>query len=296
MRAASLADPTASSEFSAGSGASIKAGWCRAAAAVAAAELSGSADGKSAPNELLALWRERCLEAIDLLLAGGVGASSAYDGVLPPGAPSAADKDPPAPPMVKRWRKMDRQWPCWSMAFAVPSGAALDLIARHAPIVEMGAGTGFWVSLLRSRGLDATAFDVQPPRRPDDRTAHRVGGMEASKSNEFHGGCPAFVDVLKGSPSTLSSPRWRDHALLLCYPPPAHPMAMQSLTQFSGSTLIHVGEWRGDTAEPRFEEALSVGWALVERMPLPCWGDTMEDLTVRESLLKHASKPPTRRT
>ena len=71
------------------------------------------------------------------------------------------------------------------MAFAVPSGAALDLIARHAPIVEMGAGTGFWVSLLRSRGLDATAFDVQPPRRPDDRTAHRVGGMEASKISEM---------------------------------------------------------------------------------------------------------------
>jgi len=43
--------------------------------------------------------------------------------------------DPPAPPLVKQWRKLDRQSPCWMLAFAVPSARALAAAARHGPIV-----------------------------------------------------------------------------------------------------------------------------------------------------------------
>jgi hypothetical protein len=36
---------------------------------------------------------------------------------------------------------------------------ALAAIARYAPIVEMGAGTGYWARCLRERGIDAVAYD-----------------------------------------------------------------------------------------------------------------------------------------
>jgi hypothetical protein len=280
-------------------------------AAPAAAAASGTP-----PNTLLRVWRERTLEAIDLMHAGGVAAPAAYDSALPPLAPSAADKEPPAPPLVKRWRQMDRQWPCWSMAFAVPSEGALSLLAQHAPIIEMGAGTGYWVHLLQARGVDACAFDARPPLlagsgsgsgsgsggdgagacgsknggKSGGKSGGKGGGSSGSKGgggggeapsqNTFHGGCPAFTTVLPGSPKLLAETRWRQHTLFLCYPPNGRPMARECLEHFGGSTFVHVGEWRGDTGDATFEASLAAGWELRMRLPLPCWGDTMEDLTV----------------
>lgn len=322
----------------------VRKGWCAIAAAAIARELqqpsppaaadaapaaaapaaaSASATPRTAAaasgtpsNTLLRVWRERTLEAIDLMHAGGVAAPAAYDSVLPPLAPSAADKEPPAPPLVKRWRQMDRQWPCWSMAFAVPSEGALTLLAQHAPIIEMGAGTGYWVHLLQARGVDACAFDARPPLlagsgsgsgsgsggdgagacgsknggKSGGKSGGKGGGSSGSKGgggsgeapsqNTFHGGCPAFTTVLPGSPKLLAETRWRQHTLFLCYPPNGRPMARECLEHFGGSTLVHVGEWRGDTGDASFEASLAAGWELRMRLPLPCWGDTMEDLTV----------------
>eukprot|EP00966_Prymnesium_polylepis_P195970 4541780-Prymnesium_polylepis.1 len=57
-------------------------------------------------------------------------------------------------------------------------------------------------------------------------------------------------------------------------------MAALAAQKFRGDTLVHIGEWAGDTAEPSFEAELAQNWALKRRMPLPNWGDTAEDLTV----------------
>lgn len=91
----------------------------------------------------------------------------------------------------------------------------------------------------------------------------------------------------------LAESRWKQHTLLLCYPPNGQPMAAQCLRHFSGQTLAHVGEWRGDTGDESFEAALAQGWRLCARLPLPCWGDTVEDLTLwrREAVPRPA--PPT---
>jgi len=43
---------------------------------------------------------------------------------------------------------------------------------------------------------------------------------------------------------------------------------------------VHVGEWLGDTGSPAFEQALADGWEMQLRLPLPCWGDTVEDLSI----------------
>ena len=91
-------------------------------------------------------------------------AAAAYDAALKPSAPSMRDREPPAPALVRRWRQMDREWPCWMYAFAVPSEEALALLASHAPIVEMGCGTGYWAALLRQRGVKASSTTHLSPR------------------------------------------------------------------------------------------------------------------------------------
>ena len=50
-----------------------------------------------------------------------------------------------------------------SIAFAVPNQQALDVLAKHAPLLELGAGTGYWASLLRGAGVDVLAYDRDVP-------------------------------------------------------------------------------------------------------------------------------------
>src|ERR1700674_2056565 len=56
-----------------------------------------------------------------------------------------------------------RVWCVRRYAFAIPTEQALATIARYAPIVELGAGTGYWAFLLRRRGVNCVAYDLAPP-------------------------------------------------------------------------------------------------------------------------------------
>ena len=88
----------------------------------------------------------------------------------------------------------------------------------------MGSGTGFWAALLRASGVDVSCFDVEPPS--PEPAAGSGEQTPAAAQNEFHGDCPSFLRVQRGTPAALRDRRWRRHALLLCYPPPqvsAHP-------------------------------------------------------------------------
>ena len=48
-------------------------------------------------------------------------------------------------------------------SFAMPNDTALAAIGACAPLIECGAGTGYWSSLLQSRGVDVLAYDSEPP-------------------------------------------------------------------------------------------------------------------------------------
>ena len=59
--------------------------------------------------------------------------------------------------------------------------AALAEIAKHAPIVEMGAGRGQWQRALAERGVDVLAYDdrsavpgTNEPRPPDANANDRA--------------------------------------------------------------------------------------------------------------------------
>jgi len=52
-------------------------------------------------------------------------------------------------------------------AFGVPDRGALEAIARYAPIVELGAGTGYWAYLFAEPRVDIAAYDLAPLTRSD---------------------------------------------------------------------------------------------------------------------------------
>lgn len=66
-------------------------------------------------------------------------------------------------PLLSKWRDSIRVCTCYKYAFAVPNERALQVIAYYSPVVEVGAGTGYWAGLLRKRGVEVIAVDIAPP-------------------------------------------------------------------------------------------------------------------------------------
>lgn len=48
--------------------------------------------------------------------------------------------DPLLPPLLRVWNDSCRTWSCHLYAYATPNPEALDCLAAHAPLVEIGAG------------------------------------------------------------------------------------------------------------------------------------------------------------
>lgn len=107
-------------------------------------------------------------------------------------------------------------------AWAVPDDNVIHICKQFSPLVEIGAGKGYWASLIGTTDTVITAFDKH---------------TFSSKKNKGN-----FCEVLKGGPEILSKPEYANRALFLCYPDEGESIAIQCLESFQGQYIIHVGE------------------------------------------------------
>ena len=142
-------------------------------------------------------------------------------------------------------------------SWAIPTDAALELLSRHAPLIECGAGMGYWLALLRARGVDAIGCDL---RRPGRR-------------NAFHRGARRPWTQIQYQPSVNAARQHSDRSLVLCWPPYADDAASyEVLRAYRGDVVIHIGERdEGATGSVRFHRELALNWTLVEELELPHW-------------------------
>jgi hypothetical protein len=110
-------------------------------------------------------------------------------------------------------------------AYVVPASSVLDLLAELGPLVEMGAGTGYWASKLRSAGVDVIAFDQAP--------------VDAERTNRYHPSARPWADVSQGDQTILT--RHADRGLFLCWPPLFSSLG-DCLTYYSGDTVAYIGD------------------------------------------------------
>ena len=147
--------------------------------------------------------------------------------------------------------------------------AALEEIAKHSPIVEMGAGRGQWQRALTERGVDVLAYDdgsavpgANERRRGDARS-------------EFRG------VARRGDETRLRSfwVRRANRTLLVVYP--EGDLLVKCLENYDGPVVLFVGEGRGgvngaaetfDYVEKRFDVEKTV--------PVTPFGDGHEKLWV----------------
>jgi len=151
-------------------------------------------------------------------------------------------------------------------SWAIPTEAALDVLARHAPLLECGAGTGYWLALLRLRGVDAIGYDHARPGR----------------ANAYHRndrGAWISIERLK---SAAAARRHPERALLLCWPPYDDDAASYEVLRASrGDVVIHIGERdEGATGSVRFHRELAMNWSLIEEVELPHWPRLQDRLMV----------------
>lgn len=151
-------------------------------------------------------------------------------------------------------------------AWAVPTDEAIETIAELSPVVEIGAGTGYWAWLLEQVGCEVVAFDAAPD-----------GSIEAVGDH--------WTTVYPGDHRVLTEVprlwRWSEHSLLLCWPPYSDPMALDCLRTFRGNTIAYVGEPEGGCcATDEFFAALDQGWEVVREVDLPQWPTLHDCLTI----------------
>ena len=153
-------------------------------------------------------------------------------------------------------------------SWAIPTEEALHVVGRYAPLVEGGAGMGYWTALLQARGVDAIAYDLLPP------------GREAG--NRFHArGRPPWISVRQGS-SVTAVRRHRGRTLVLCWPPLDDDAASYApLRAYAGEAIIYIGESGvGATGSVRFRRELDLNWSLVQELDLPHWPGLRDRLMV----------------
>lgn len=162
-------------------------------------------------------------------------------------------------------RVAERYRICGQYSWAIPTEDALTVIAALGPVVEVGAGTGYWAMLLRERGMDVVAYDQHPPA---------VGAQD----NHWHQNVPTWTAVLAG-PAEVAADH-PDRTLLLCWPPMGY-MAGRALAAYTGGTVVYVGEPAGNcTAGDDFFARLAREWLAVGEVKIWRWYGCTDRVTV----------------
>lgn len=174
--------------------------------------------------------------------------------------------------------RMKRDFLVQKYSWAVPTEEAIRRIAELSPIVDWGAGNGYWAWLLREAGADVDAYSIDPGNN-DSCTAifpNKVNDEPTVKRLDPSG---AWTDVKKcKSPTKLRS--LKAQTLLLVWPPYDDPMAADCLQQFKGEVVVHVGEHRACTADDTFFDMLEKDWEEVDCIEIPSWNGIHDDVWI----------------
>ena len=140
--------------------------------------------------------------------------------------------------------------PMWSCA--VPSPNIIEEILPFSPLVEVGAGNGYWANLINQAGGEITAFDE---------------GIDY-QAKYFE------VRNIKDADYSL----FQNHTLLLIWPSDGLDWAYELLKNYEWNRLIYIGEGRsGRMACSRFFDILDKEYVLEKRIPMrryPGWSDS----------------------
>jgi len=158
--------------------------------------------------------------------------------------------------------RLERHYRRRRYSYAIPNAQAIAALCDLSPLIEVGAGTGYWASVVQERGGDILPFD---------------DGSWYCRPRFW----PRWTTVFQGGASVVA--RYPGRTLFLCWPPSDDSMATDSLRLYTGRTFIYVGEGGGGcTGDDEFHAMLERDWTLAREIMIPQWHGINDIMAVYE--------------
>ena len=143
--------------------------------------------------------------------------------------------------------------------FAIPTEEVLREVLAVSPkgIVEVGAGTGYWTSLLSKLGADIIACD------------------DGSGMYSFKVGAYADVQKMDYRKLLKTDPSCKERTLLTVWPAYDNKEIFDT---YKGDTVVYVGEI-GDGCT-QYDPAIEKRWKMVKEVEIPVWSCIHDSLGI----------------
>ncbi len=152
--------------------------------------------------------------------------------------------------------------------FAILNQETVEALKKYAPILEVGAGSGYWAYELKKAGIDIVATDTHSWKFADKWKA--MSWIDVEKLNA--------IDSISKYPG---------RALLFVWPSYDEQWAEQALNVYEGNTVIYVGEsYGGCTANDEFHAILDNKFEEIEEIDIPQFDGIHDRLRVYKRLTK----------
>lgn len=163
------------------------------------------------------------------------------------------------------YRRSHHRWDLVKQySFSVPSEEALEALSQYSPIVEIGAGTGYWAALLKEHGARVQAFEPHPI----------YGNPYKFKR--------AYTSVAKGD-HRRALRMYPNYTLLFSWPDYGATWSAEALKLHKGRYVAYIGEGLGGcTGSDEMFAILNLAFSVVEEVHLPQWDGIHDNLTVYE--------------
>jgi hypothetical protein len=150
-------------------------------------------------------------------------------------------------------------------SWAIPNNVAINELVSYGPLIEIGAGLGYWAKLVFEAGGNIIAFDI----------ANYGGGMGPHPEKSR-----LWFPVQQGTFKTVI--KFPERTLFLCWPPYSTPMAYKCLRWYEGKHFIYVGEDGGCTGDELFREYLNEHFKLKDIVTIPQWDGIHDAMFIYE--------------
>lgn len=162
---------------------------------------------------------------------------------------------------ISRFDYMARDEAVKRYSFAVPCSEAVRALVKLSPLVEVGAGGGYWAGILKKAGADVIATDIGKQsgysRLWSAESVLRMSAVEAVKA-------------------------YPDRNVFVCWPSYDECWAADMANAIlPGRVLAYIGEGCGGcTANDRFFDILEEKYEEVEQLGIPQWGGIHDFLDI----------------
>lgn len=137
-------------------------------------------------------------------------------------------------------------------AYAVPNNEALATLLALGPLVEIGAGGGYWARLLIDRCGDVIAYDRTP-----------LDDIWANIAPPWSPVLPGGIEAARAHP---------DRALFVCWPPRPNGLMVDLLRSAPQTTLALIADGRNSLIEDQMYDLLEAEWTMTSSASIPRWG------------------------